>query len=277
MNLGNTMEDNDKQFYDLPKDKESGLSLLKIKNPLRTIDDVILSDENSYIIDRILYENHRVETLKSHGLFPSNRLLFCGTTGCGKALSAEVIASELSLPLAIVRIYSSTTSENMRKVFGFIASIPMVVLFDEFDALSKERSDSSQHGELGRSVHDFLQMLDDYDGKSLLIASTIHKGSLDSAILNRFDEILMFNVPNADQIKRLLAIKLKGVRREFDTDKSNISRLFENMSHADVERVLLRSIKEKSLSGKEFLTEHHIQSAKNSDSIRKFMNRGRYL
>lgn len=209
-------------FSKLPEDKERGLALLQIKEPLRRIDDVVLSDENRSLLDEILEEHHRVETLKSHGLFPADRLLFCGPPGCGKTLSAEIVAAELSLPLAIVRIdsvvssYLGETAANLRKVFDFIAAVPMVVLFDEFDALAKERADSAEHGELKRVVNAFLQMLDAYDGKSLLIAATNHEGILDSAIWRRFDEVLVFEAPNLEQLKRLLAIKLKGVHREFE-------------------------------------------------------------
>ncbi|MEQ1544731.1 AAA family ATPase [Methyloglobulus sp.] len=262
-------------FSKLPEDKERGLALLQIKEPLRSIDDVILSDENRSLLDEILEEHHRLEILKSNGLFPADRLLFCGPPGCGKTLSAEVVASELGLPLAIVRIDSvvssflGETAANLRKVFDFIASVPMVVLFDEFDALAKERADSAEHGELKRVVNAFLQMLDAYDGKSLLIAATNHEGMLDSAIWRRFDEVLVFEAPNLEQLKRLLTIKLKGVRREFDIDSSKISGLFKGMSHADVERVLRRAIKEKVLSGKEFLTERHIQSAIRREDARR--------
>jgi SpoVK/Ycf46/Vps4 family AAA+-type ATPase len=54
----------------------------------------------------------------------------------------------------------------------FISNVPMVVLFDEFDALAKERDDVADHGELKRVVNAFLQLLDVYTGKSLLIAAT---------------------------------------------------------------------------------------------------------
>lgn len=262
-------------FSKLPEDKERGLALLQIKEPLRRIDDVVLSDENRSLLDEILEEHHRVETLKSHGLFPADRLLFCGPPGCGKTLSAEVVAAELSLPLAIVRIdsvvssYLGETAANLRKVFDFIAAVPMVVLFDEFDALAKERADSAEHGELKRVVNAFLQLLDAYDGKSLLIAATNHEGILDSAIWRHFDEVLVFEAPNLEQLKRLLSIKLKGVRREFEIDNGKISGLLKGMSHADVERVLRRAIKEKVLSGKEFLTERHIQSAIRREDARR--------
>jgi SpoVK/Ycf46/Vps4 family AAA+-type ATPase len=254
-------------FAKLPEDQERGLPLLQVKEPLRRIDDAVLSDENRSLLEEILNEHHRVEILKSHGLFPADRLLFCGPPGCGKTLSAEIVASELGLPLAIVRIdsvvssYLGETAANLRKVFDFIDAMPMVVLFDEFDALAKDRADVAEHGELKRVVNAFLQLLDAYNGKSLLIAATNHEGILDSAIWRRFDEVLAFEPPNLEQLKRLLSVKLSGVRREFQIDTGKVPGLFKGMSHADVERVLRRAIKDMVLSGKEFLSERHILSA----------------
>ncbi len=259
----------------LPKDRERGIPLLQIKEPTRRLEDVVLSDENSSLIEEILQELHKSEILKSYGLYPVDRLLFCGPPGCGKTLTAEVIASELGLPLSIVRIdsvvssYLGETASNLRQVFDFITSVPMVVLFDEFDALGKERDDAADHGELKRVVNAFLQMLDGFEGRSLLIAATNHDQILDSAVWRRFDEVLVFDLPNIEQLRRLLSVKLRGLRREFEIENVEFISQLKGMSHADVERVLRRAAKDMIFSGKEFLSERHIQSAIRREDTRK--------
>lgn len=264
----------------LPKDKERNLPLLQIKEPVRRLEDVVLSDDNASLMDEILQEHHRSETLSSYGLHPVDRLLFCGPPGCGKTLTAEVLASELGLPLAIVRIDSvvssflGETAANLRQVFDFISSVPMVVLFDEFDALAKERADAAEHGELKRVVNAFLQMLDAYEGKSILVAATNHERILDQAIWRRFDEVLVFESPNLEQLRRLLSIKLSGLRREFDIEDARIAGLFKGMSHADVERVLRRAAKDMVLAGKEFLSERHLQTAIQREDARRTRTKG---
>ena len=259
----------------LPKDRERNLPLIQIHNPVRRLEDVVLSEANSSLLDELLEEYHRVEILKSHGLRPSDRLLFCGPPGCGKTVTAEVIASELGLPLVIVRIdsvvssYLGETASNLRQVFDFASSFPTVTLFDEFDALAKERSDASDHGELKRVVNAFLQMLDDYGGKSLLIGATNHERILDTAVWRRFDEVLIFEMPNLKQLRRLLAVKLRGIRREFNPEDSRIAGLFKGMSHADVERVVRRAAKDMILAGQEFMTERHLTSAIQREDARR--------
>ncbi len=150
----------------------------------------------------------------------------------------------------------------------------MVMLFDEFDALAKERADEADHGELKRVVNAFLQMLDGYDGKSLLIAATNHESILDSAVWRRFDDVLVFEKPNIEQIRKLLSIKLRGLRREFDIEDMGISGLFKGMSHADIERILRRAAKDMILSGGEFLNKRHIEAAVRREDARKVRIQG---
>ncbi len=259
----------------LPKDKERNLPLLQIKEPVRRLEDVVLSDENASLLDELLQEHHRAETLQSYGLHPADKILFCGPPGCGKTLTAEVMASELGLPLAIIRIDSvissflGETAANLRQVFDFISTVPLVVLFDEFDALAKERADEAEHGELKRVVNAFLQMIDAYEGKSILVAATNHERILDSAVWRRFDEVLVFESPNLEQLRRLLSVKLRGLRREFEIEDARIAGLFKGMSHADVERVLRRAAKDMVLAGKEFLSERHLQIAIRREDARR--------
>lgn len=251
----------------IPSDKERGLPLLSMKEPTRRLEDVILSDENRTQFDEILAEHHHEDLLRSYGMQPADKLLFCGPPGCGKTLTAEILASELGRPLAVVRIdsvvssYLGETAANLRKVFDFSSTMPMVMLFDEFDAVAKERSDNAEHGELKRVVNAVLQMMDDYRGKSILIAATNHEGILDSAVWRRFEEVLVFEPPGMEQIRCLMEIKLRGVRRDFELESAKLVEPFKGMSHADIERVLRRAIKDMVLAKHEFLCERHIKAA----------------
>ena len=136
----------------------------------------------------------------------------------------------------------------------------------------EERSDDSDHGELKRVVNAFPQMLDAYEGKSLLIGATNHERILDTAVWRRFDEVLLFEPPNLEQIRRLLGVKLRGLRREFNPEDSRIAGLFKGMSHADVERVIRRAAKDMILAGQEFLTERHLNSQEGDEIVLAFVS-----
>lgn len=268
-------------FEKPPVDRERNLPLLDLREPVRRLEDVVLSDETRSALDEVLTEHHHQERLASYGLRPADRLLFYGPPGCGKTLTAEVIASELGLPLAIVRVdavvssYLGETAANLRKVFDFAAANAAVVLFDEFDALAKERADEAEHGELRRVVNAVLQMMDAYTGRSILIAATNHEAILDFAIWRRFEEVLVFEPPNLEQLRRLLALKLRGVRREFEVEDTAATALFKGMSHADVERVLRRAIKDMVLAGQDFLTTRHLETAARRERPRISKGKGK--
>ena len=265
----------------VPYDRERGLPLLEVHSPRRGFLDVVLTEENLAILESILREHHRADVLSSMGLRPTHRLLFCGPPGCGKTLTAEVIATELSWPLVVVRIDSvissflGETAANLRQVFDFMQSAPMVVLFDEFDALAKERSEQGEHGELKRVVNAVLQMMDAYKGRSIIIAATNHEGILDSAIWRRFEEVLLFDLPTDEQLNKLFALKLRGIRRNFSIgagakqslETFDSAKLFKELypkgglSHADVERILQRAIKQMILCNEERLEIDHLKAA----------------
>ena len=252
----------------IPKDRERGFPLLTIRDPVRGLEDVVLSDCNAANVAAVLREHRRTDVLRAHGLRPADRILLCGPPGCGKTLTAEVIARELDRPFAVIRTdtvvssFLGETAANLRRVFEFVTAHPLVALFDEFDALGKEREDASEHGELRRVVNAVLQMLDAYQGNSIIIAATNHEGMLDSAIWRRFEEVLVLRPPSRAELIRLVGVKLRGIRRDLDIRNLVDRGWFEGASHAHVERVLLRAIKDMVLEGGELrLTTQHVRRA----------------
>jgi AAA+ superfamily predicted ATPase len=87
--------------------------------------------------------------------------------------------------------------------------------------------------------------------------------------------VLLFEPPNLEQLHRLLALKLRGVRREFEVEDGPVTSLFKGMTHADVERVLRRAIKDMVLAGQEFLTLRHLETAARRERPRQARNRGK--
>lgn len=251
----------------MPSSRDNGDLLVEERPAIRELHDLVVAEATKRALEDILREHDRADVLAEYGLLPAQKLLFVGPPGCGKTLAAEIIANHLSLPLIVVRLDSvissflGETATNLRRVFDYIATRPVVALFDEFDALTKDRGDSADHGELKRSVNAVLQMMDGYKGQSLLIATTNYESLLDRAVWRRFDEVVRFNMPDLDQIKRLVSLKLSGVRRAFEPIDANVPSLFKDMSHSDIERVLVRAVKEMVLSGEDALQRQHIDAA----------------
>lgn len=260
--------------HDIPKDTERGAPLLTVRLPVRTLEDLIVSDEVRAVLDEVLQEASRSDVLTAHGLRPIQRLLFCGPPGCGKTTAAEVLASELGRELVTVRFdavvssFLGETAANLRKVMDFIEKGHFVALFDEFDAIGKERDDTAEHGELRRVVNGFLQMLDSYRGASIIVAATNHEGILDRALWRRFDEVVVFGPPTVAQMGLLLRTKLQGVRHEVDLDDPALHARLKGMTHADIERAVVRAMKATVLAGREFVTAAILDSAIKREEVR---------
>ncbi len=231
----------------VPRDEERQTLLVDVRDPQRTLAEIVLTQSGSEVIGRVLREYRQSELLRAHGLQPATKLLFCGPPGCGKTLCAEVIASELGLPLlytrfdAVVSSYLGETAANLRKVFDYASSGRWVVLFDEFDAIGKARDDASEHGELKRVINSFLQLLDSFVSPSILVAATNHEQLLDPALWRRFDEVMMFPRPTIHDIRTLIRQKLRNFPQSLDI-KEAASKM-RGMTHADVEQVCLSAVK----------------------------------
>ena len=262
----------------VPVDHERKLPLLEVQEPVRGLEDLVLGEKNRAALDEVICEQGQREVLGSWGLRPASRLLFCGPPGCGKTLASEVLGTELCLPVVVIRFdavvssFLGETAANLRKVFDYLAGGRFLALFDEFDAVAKERENRTEHGELRRVVNAFLQMIDSYRGDSVLVAASNHEGMLDRALWRRFDEVIVFRHPDTAQIQRLLEVKLRGVRREFEADEAELIESLTGMAHADIERVLIRSIKMMLLSGREFLTREFVDRALEREGERRALS-----
>ena len=240
---------------ELPTDKERGTALVEIREDDRSLEELVLGPEARETIDRLVLEHRRNETLHAHGLRASGKVLFCGPPGCGKTAVAGAIAHALYVPLVLVRFdavissYLGDTAANLRKVFDFARTRPMVLFFDEFDAIGKRRTDEADHGELKRVVNSFLQMLDGFRGESLIVAATNHEQILDPALWRRFDEIVQFPRPSADQIELLLVRRLRQVGVSPMVVLKEQSRRLVGLSFADIERIAMDAIKQMVLDG----------------------------
>lgn len=180
------------------------------------------------------------------GTQPKNAIL--RPPGCGKTATAEAIACEMGLPLLYVRFDSvvssllGETSANLRRVFDYAINGSWVILFDEFDAVGRSRDDPTEHSELKRMVNAFLQLLDSFTGRSLIIAATNFEQSLDVALWRRFDEILRFDKPTPEQLAYFLERRLFHLSLPHEVLQAATVSL-QGMSFADAERVCLDVLK----------------------------------
>jgi SpoVK/Ycf46/Vps4 family AAA+-type ATPase len=237
----------------LPKDRKNGESLVAVIEPHFDANRVMLDRESRGQIDRVLHEHFQRGKLSANGYRPKSKLLFWGPPGCGKTLTAHLVASELQLPLGVVRLNSLITSflgetaSNIQRVFDMVQSTPMVLLIDEADAIAKDRDDSNDVGELKRVVNSLLQAMDTFTAAdSIVIAASNHQYLLDNALWRRFDDVVFFPPPSPALIKKFLQDRLNGVKvtGEFDM----IVKSAASLSFAEIERGVIEAVKTMILS-----------------------------
>lgn len=263
----------------IPRDSDRGFPLLEIKEYYFTWDDVILPDHLKSKLKLIVEEINQKEVLASYGLRPKQKLLFCGPPGTGKTLTSKVLSSVLKYPLVYVRFdsivssYLGETATNLRKIFDFIEHGQWVVLFDEFDIVGKHRDDPHEHGEIKRIVNNFMQMLDNYKGSSLIIAATNHQHLLDPALWRRFDEILFFDLPD-EQRRRSLFRQYLRVLETKKIDFDTLSKKTEGFSGSDISQVCEEALRKAILEGRRYIDMKYLNWAID-EQIRRMKIKGR--
>jgi len=233
----------------IPKDNRKNIPLaVEIpRDELRH--DMVLPIHIEEKIQRIEKEYVARERLALFGLKPKRRILLHGSPGCGKSMSAERIAWNTGLPFlkvrfeAIISSYLGESASNLTKLFEAISSYPCVLLLDEFDFIAKARGDKQDVGEMHRVVNILLNVLEDYDGPGIVIATTNLQGAIDSALLRRFDDIIELPKPAKEQITRILKNTLGAIKLAKDIRWDELSSELLEYSAALIVKIALDAAK----------------------------------
>lgn len=251
----------------IPRDNDNGFPLLEIKEYYLSWEQLILSDQARVALEQIVREFQNAEILNTYNLRPANKILFCGAPGTGKTFTAQIISSLLHIPLVYVRFdaiissYLGETATNLRKVFEFIKTGIWIVIFDEVDIIGKNRDDHHESGEIKRVVNNYLQMLDSFEGDSLVIAATNHPHILDPAIWRRFDEVINFELPTEEERFRLLVQFLTPIKKDNSITIDALARSTVRFSPSDLKGMCLEAMKHAIVGGRDILTQNDIQFA----------------
>lgn len=160
------------------------------------------------------------EELRAVGLSPRRRALFDGVPGVGKTTLAHHLAARLGLTMLAVRpdrvidSWVGSTARNVGALFDAVADAdpPVMLFFDEFDAIAIQRRSARQSAEDERNswVNTLLQRIDHHTG--FLIAATNFGSSIDQAIWRRFDIHITLELPGQEERERILARYLAPYR-----------------------------------------------------------------
>ncbi|WP_296620959.1 AAA family ATPase [Marivirga sp.] len=232
------------KVYKMPVDRRYKLPLATHIEQEYLRHEMVLSENVENKILRIEEEYLARERLAHHGLKPKKKILFHGSSGCGKSMGAERIAWDLGLPFykvrfdSIISSYLGESASNLQKLFESIEDYPCVLLLDEFDIIGKQRDTSSNDvGEIHRIVNILLGLLEEYDGQGILIATTNLEGSLDKALFRRFDDFIELPKPNETEIVELLKKCFSALNLSKNVRLNDYSKKMIGMSYAIIVKI----------------------------------------
>lgn len=204
----------DNKAVPISRPKGELANLLSVSYPKSRLGDMVLSDELTQQLERIIREQRHAAEILSHGLSPRRKLLLIGPPGTGKTMTASVLAGELGLPLFQVRLdglitkFMGETAAKLRQIFESTHQARGVYFFDEFDAIGSQRGLANDVGEVRRILNSLLQMIEQDDSHSLIIGATNHPDILDNALFRRFDDLLHYELPDEARIASVLKARL---------------------------------------------------------------------
>lgn len=237
--------------------------LLTVTYPKVRLGDMVLNDVLSGQLRRIIQEQRQASQILAHGLSPRRKLLLMGPPGTGKTMTASVLAGELGLPLFQVRLdglitkYMGETAAKLRQVFDATDRTRGVYFFDEFDAIGSQRGLANDVGEIRRILNSFLQMIEQDESHSLIVAATNHPEILDHALFRRFDDVLHYELPDERHIAFVLKSRL-GRTAEKSVSWKRLASESIGLSYAEVARACDETHKEALIEQRDQISEDDI-------------------
>jgi adenylate kinase family enzyme len=177
-------------------------------------DDLVLPRQTLEDVEEIkAWLKHRDTLLNvwqlSRKINPGFRSLLYGPPGTGKTLTAALLGQttgcdvyrvDLSL---VVSKWIGETEKNLANIFDHAENNDWILFFDEADALFGKRTQTaSAHDRYAnQEVSYLLQRIEDFPG--VVVLASNFKGNMDEAFSRRFQSMIYFPVPRAEERVRL--------------------------------------------------------------------------
>ncbi|WP_432561948.1 AAA family ATPase [Kineococcus sp. SYSU DK003] len=227
--------------------------VLTVALPSVGLADLALSSDVMARLHRVLTEQRHAETLRERGFQPLRKLLLTGQPGTGKSMTAEVLATELGLPLFTVRLetIADLTAQDavarLSLVFDLIAQSRGVCLFDDVDVLlgAEGQPGSTRPGDVLRAFAGFLEA---DESVSVLVVTTHRPQLLDRPVLRRFDTVVDYPLPSTGVVQEVVLRRLRGLDLRA-VDWPRVASTASGLSHEQVSAAAALAAKQSILDG----------------------------
>lgn len=184
----------------------------------------------------------------ARGIEQPKGVLLLGVQGCGKSLSARVIARQLSFPLVrldfanLLESGRGSSEQNLREVLRVMDTIaPAVLWIEELDKGFAGLTQGGDDSAMSRMVGRFLTWMQEHRDPVFVVATANNVTNLPPELLRRgrFDELFFIDLPNYHERKHILSIHLlkRGCSLD-DFDMDELSEQSDGYSGAELEQVV---------------------------------------
>lgn len=185
--------------------------------------------------------------LEKYDLSAPKGVLLIGVPGCGKSLSAKMIAQTWQLPLYkfnLDSIYDKWLGESERKMHDALKYIdsmaPCILWVDEIEKALSSNNSSDDVGK--RIISQFLFWLQESKSKVFLVATANDVSLLPPELFRkgRFSEVFYVGLPNKLERKDVIALYMhKSLHCKLDDyQMEELVRISEGYSYSDIETAI---------------------------------------
>ena len=241
----------------LPRKYDSAVSAMEVDEAPDVVYEDIggLSQQKNLLCEAIDLPLLKPQLFEKAGIEPPKGVLLYGPPGTGKTLLAKAAAHETNA--AFIRVVASELVQKyigegarlVRELFSLAREkAPAIIFIDEIDAIGSSRSaDAYSAGdhEVSRTLMQLLAELDGFNvrGNVKIIAATNRIDVLDKALLRpgRFDRIIEFPLPNAEERETILSIHTKKMHLAKDVDLAALAEETDGFNGAELKAVTVEA------------------------------------
>ncbi len=184
------------------------------------------------------------DILQVYDLSAPKGILLVGVPGCGKSLTAKLVAQEWELPLfrfdigSVFDKWVGESEKKMREALQFIENMsPCVLWIDEIEKVLASADSGNETGK--RVLGEFLFWAQESLSKVFMVATANNVNALPYELYRkgRFSEVFFTGLP-AEKERRLSLLQYMGRSLKMEADDSlldELVRITEGYSYSDIE------------------------------------------
>jgi hypothetical protein len=197
------------------------------------------------------------------------RTLFYGPPGTGKTFTAALLGKAMKKDVyridlsMVVSKYIGETEKNLEMLFARAEDKDWILFFDEADAIFGKRTNvrDAHDKYANQEVSYLLQRIEDYNG--LVILASNMRNNIDEAFIRRFNSILHFPMPDAEERKQIWQKTfLPGTKFRAELPETAETPVKKGPKTSEEDAGIIEQVKHYQLSGGSILNIVHYASIK---------------